>query len=111
MLTTFFGMLSLSNRYTLQRGVHFASFNAKFRTLTTTKVQESRVLHLLRNDMPTFKNEYPMSNISESIANKLGRNLHLLPNHPLNIIKTRSAKYTSIESLIKEYFMICNFAE
>ena len=100
--------LSLANRKILQPGLQFASFTAKFRALTTSKIQVSRVLHLLKTDMPTFKNEYPTSNISESIANKLGRNLHLLPNHPLNIIKTRSARYSSIESLIKEYYMVYN---
>ncbi len=36
-----------------------------------------------------LKNNDPDNNISESILSKIGRNLHLQKNHPLNIIKTK----------------------
>lgn len=36
---------------------------------------------------------HPHRNISPSIAEKLGRQLHLQPNHPLNIIKSKIEAY------------------
>ena len=87
----------IGQQYVLKQSAHrlfrnnqLISCNVRIRALTTvSKNQESRVLELLQYDIPKFKIEYPKSNISESIANKIGRNLHLMPNHPLNIIKTR----------------------
>lgn len=34
-------------------------------------------------------NGHPNNNLVESIVNKVGRNLHLIDNHPLGIIKNR----------------------
>jgi hypothetical protein len=36
-----------------------------------------------------LKNGHPANNISETILSKVGKNLHLTKNHPLNIIKTK----------------------
>ena len=55
--------------------------------------------NLLRNDYKAFKNAFPTTNIPESIASKIGRNLHRVPNHPLNIIKTRCFIFGTINWL------------
>lgn len=36
-----------------------------------------------------LRNGHAKNNITESIIAKVGRNLHLTPNHPLHIIKKR----------------------
>mmetsp|Transcript_15892 Transcript_15892/g.23935 ORF Transcript_15892/g.23935 Transcript_15892/m.23935 type:complete len:405 (+) Transcript_15892:49-1263(+) len=44
-----------------------------------------------------LSNGHPMNNVSTVVAEKVGRNLHLQPNHPLHIIKTK------VESYCQEY--------
>ena len=39
---------------------------------------------------------HPQFNVTENIIGKVGRNLHLLENHPLNIIKTKIEAYCDI---------------
>ena len=38
--------------------------------------------------LPAPVNPHPENNVTPTIDTKIGRNLHLLPNHPLNTIKT-----------------------
>ena len=45
---------------------------------------------------------HPHRNISPSIADKLGRQLHLQPDHPLNIIKTKIEAYCNAYVAEKE---------
>lgn len=40
-----------------------------------------------------MKNRDPYCNVGESIAAKIGVNLHRQPNHPLHIIKTKIESY------------------
>lgn len=50
----------------------------------------------IRLQLQSFaKNPHPKYNISENVLGKVGRNLHLLKNHPLNIIKSRIEEYCS----------------
>ncbi len=43
----------------------------------------------LQQTLQRLRNGHPKNNITEGIISKVGRNLHLLPNHPLNIIKKK----------------------
>ncbi|KAF0727933.1 hypothetical protein AaE_009489 [Aphanomyces astaci] len=59
-----------------------------------------RTRQLLHASLSTASSRYPSlitgdayNNVSESIASKVGLNLHRQPNHPLNIIKTKIASY------------------
>jgi hypothetical protein len=45
----------------------------------------------LQHTMRLLSDKHPMNNVPESINEKVGRNLHLVKNHPLNIIKKRFA--------------------
>jgi hypothetical protein len=70
--------------------INFRSLNPKryetslsaVERITTSKHTDEELLRLLRNNGPD-------NNISDSILSKVGRNLHLQKNHPLNIIKTK----------------------
>jgi len=42
---------------------------------------------------PPLPQGHPNNNVTESIYERMGRNLHLTPNHPLNIIRTEIYKY------------------
>ena len=44
-------------------------------------------------DASTLVKDHPKNNISPAVADRIGRNLHQLPNHPLNIIKKRIEDY------------------
>jgi hypothetical protein len=55
-------------------------------TDTPIKTPVSYDLNAVRS---TLKNGHPFNNIPESIVEKVGSNLHLQKNHPLNIIKKR----------------------
>jgi phenylalanyl-tRNA synthetase alpha chain len=44
-----------------------------------------------------LRKSHPANNITETIISKVGRNLHLLPQHPINIVKQR------IETFIQDY--------
>ena len=45
---------------------------------------------------------HPKNNVPESIIPKIGRNLHLLPHHPLNIVKQKIENYCQ-EYALKKY--------
>jgi hypothetical protein len=45
--------------------------------------------HVNEDTLKILKNNHPNNNIPDSILQKIGRNLHLQKNHPLNIIKTK----------------------
>jgi hypothetical protein len=55
-----------------------------FRTFSSSQylIQDELLLQRL-------KTKHPRNNIPETIIQKIGRNLHLQKNHPLNIIKTK----------------------
>jgi hypothetical protein len=56
-----------------------------FRTFSSSSqylIQDEQLLQRL-------KTKHPRNNIPETIIQKIGRNLHLQKNHPLNIIKTK----------------------
>lgn len=40
-----------------------------------------------------LRRKHPLNNVPLEIESKIGRNLHLLPNHPLNIIKNKIEQY------------------
>lgn len=40
-----------------------------------------------------MQNKHPYCNVGESIASKIGVNIHQKKNHPLNIIKTKIEGY------------------
>ena len=44
-------------------------------------------------ELEWMKNRDPYCNVSESIAAKIGSNLHLKQHHPLHIIKTKIESY------------------
>jgi len=74
------------------RVIHTKQFDISKFFCTKRKLESSDlILNLLQRDFKTFKIQYPTSNVTESVADKLKRRLHLLPNHPLNILKTRSS--------------------
>jgi len=63
------------------------------KAFSTILEADDLILNMLQHDFKNFKIQYPTSNVTESVANKLARRLHLLPNHPLNILKTRIEIY------------------
>lgn len=48
---------------------------------------------MLLPELEWMKNRDPYCNVGESIASKIGVNLHRQPNHPLHIIKTKIEGY------------------
>jgi hypothetical protein len=62
------------------------------RKINTQSKASSSVL--LSSDAPTATSSVAgTSNVSPTIASKVGMNLHLQPNHPLNIIKKQIESY------------------
>jgi hypothetical protein len=51
------------------------------------------IVWLATLELEWMKNKHPFCNVSESIALKIGTNLHQRKNHPLNIIKTKIERY------------------
>lgn len=58
--------------------------------------------YTIENLQALVNKPHPHRNISPSIAEKLGRQLHLQPNHPLNIIKTKIEAYCNAYVAEKE---------
>lgn len=58
----------------------------KMSTITPTQKIVSYDLNAV---VSTLKNGHPFNNVPQSIIEKVGSNLHLRTNHPLNIIKKR----------------------
>lgn len=57
------------------------------------RVSRSSSSSVQRNLQALLKQKHPLNNIPAAIESKIGRNLHLLPNHPLNIIKKKIERY------------------
>lgn len=73
--------------WSLRRSIALTTKQWNFsRSMTSAVVEKtSGVVELIQ------PNE--INNISETIASKVGTNLHLIPNHPLNIIKKKIEAY------------------
>jgi hypothetical protein len=71
--------------------INFHSFNPKRYETTLSAVERISITtkHTDEDLLRLLKNKDPDNNISDSILSKVGRNLHLQKNHPLNIIKTK----------------------
>jgi phenylalanyl-tRNA synthetase alpha subunit len=54
-------------------------------TLSTTRNE--------RDLQELLGSKHPLNNVPSAIESKIGRNLHLMANHPLNIIKNKIEKY------------------
>eukprot|EP01039_Chlorochromonas_danica_P007973 gene7973-8794_t len=48
---------------------------------------------ILQRSVRLFSYKHPQNNVPDSITEKIGKNLHLIPNHPLSIIKKEIEDY------------------
>lgn len=68
-------------------------FTSRFPAVSVSRLMGAHKRQLATVASPemlaVLNTKHPRNNVGEAVKAKVGRNLHLLPNHPLNIIKTK----------------------
>jgi phenylalanyl-tRNA synthetase alpha chain len=82
-----------SLRCTPQTFLNIPGQNLYFRSSTGSVRSASSSSVVVSNDLKDYNLNHEECNVSPTIASRMGRNLHLQPNHPLNTIKTVIESY------------------